>query len=279
MSNTAIDSSHIYDEANAGRMGAKLMAIVVEGARGRVYLSPSLDHEQVIVGLQSPWKPDVPMPENPRWFSPPLYGLKTFGDLFTSRQLVALTTFSDLVGEAIAKVETDAVTAGVPDDHSPLCEGGVGAKAYAEAVGVYLGFGSSRAADAWSSIVTWRNQVDSPRNTFARQAIPMTWDFTEVSPFSDSAGNWIGNSVKWVQESLEYLPTMGLPGDASQADAAKQKALWKTAQEKLVKNVCGIPVYEQLQLWAWKDNLDLGYELQGSINLSPPVTEKTRFTK
>lgn len=64
-----------------------------------------------------------------------------------------------------------------------------------------------------------------------------------------------------------------------EADAAKQKALWKAAQEKLVKNVCGIPVYEQLQLWAWKDNLDLGYELQGSINLSPPVTEKTRFTK
>jgi len=62
-------------------------------------------------------------------------------------------------------------------------------------------------------------------------------------------------------------------------DPAKQLALWKTAQEKITKAVCGVPIYEQLQLWAWKDTLDLGYEVQGSLNLSPPVTEKTRFTK
>ena len=62
-------------------------------------------------------------------------------------------------------------------------------------------------------------------------------------------------------------------------DPAKQLALWKTAQDKIIKAVCAVPVYEQLQLWAWKDNLDLGYEVQGSLNLSPPVTEKARFTK
>jgi peptide/nickel transport system substrate-binding protein len=64
-----------------------------------------------------------------------------------------------------------------------------------------------------------------------------------------------------------------------ETDAAKQKALWKTAQEKLIREVCGVPIYEQLQVWAWKDNLDLGYELKGSLNLSPPIIEKTRFTK
>ena len=66
---------------------------------------------------------------------------------------------------------------------------------------------------------------------------------------------------------------------ASATDPAKQKALWKTAQEKIIKAVCGVPVYEQLQIWAWKDTLDLGYDLQGSLNLSPPITEKTHFTK
>ena len=62
-------------------------------------------------------------------------------------------------------------------------------------------------------------------------------------------------------------------------DPAKQKELWKVAQDKIIKAVCAVPVYEQLQLWAWKDSLDLGYDLQGSLNLSPPITEKTRFTK
>jgi peptide/nickel transport system substrate-binding protein len=64
-----------------------------------------------------------------------------------------------------------------------------------------------------------------------------------------------------------------------ESDPAKQKALWKTAQEKIIKAVCGVPIYEQLQLWAWKDTLDLGYPIKGSLNLSPPITEKTHFTK
>jgi peptide/nickel transport system substrate-binding protein len=68
-------------------------------------------------------------------------------------------------------------------------------------------------------------------------------------------------------------------GARTATDPAKQLALWKTAQEKLAKNVCGVPIYEQLQLWAWKDSLDLGYDVQGSLMLSPPITEKARFTK
>mgnify|MGYP001029215656 CR=1 FL=1 len=64
-----------------------------------------------------------------------------------------------------------------------------------------------------------------------------------------------------------------------ETDPVKQKELWKTAQEKIIKAVCGVPVYEQLQLWAWHTNLDLGYDLKGSLNLSPPITEKTHFVK
>jgi putative DNA methylase len=105
MSDTPIASDHIYGEANAGRMGARLMAIVAEGDRGRVYLAPTPEMEAIALTAQPEWKPEVAMPENPRWFSPPLYGLKTYGDLFTPRQLVALTTFSDLVQEARERVK------------------------------------------------------------------------------------------------------------------------------------------------------------------------------
>ena len=222
MSQTPIAPQYIKGEGKAGRMGARLMAIVAEGERGRVYLAPTPEMEAVALTAEPTWKPEGALPDDPRNFWTVDYGLKTYGDLFTPRQLVALTTFSDLVQEARERVQRDAVAAGLPDDPKPLRDGGSGATGYAEAVGVYLGFGSSRAADAWSSGVTWRNQVEASRNTFARQALPMTWDFTEVNPFSESCGHWMGNSVEWVQKSILHLPSHPIPGRADQADAAAQ---------------------------------------------------------
>ncbi|MFW5696114.1 MAG: hypothetical protein ACOCYB_13160 [Alkalispirochaeta sp.] len=135
LSGTAIESEYIYAEAKSGRMDARLMAVVCEGDRGRMYLVPLPEHEEIARSAEPTWRPGVEMPDNPRWFSPPLYGLKTYGDLFTPRQLTALTTFSDLVGEAIERATTDARTAGLTDDDTPLAEGGQGARAYGEAVG------------------------------------------------------------------------------------------------------------------------------------------------
>ncbi|MCK5806295.1 MAG: DUF1156 domain-containing protein, partial [Lentisphaeria bacterium] len=120
MSGIPMEPDYIKSEGRAGRMGARLMAIVAEGDRGRIYFAPALEHEAIAREAQPEWKPDVAMPENPRWFSPPLYGLKTFGDLFTPRQLVALTIFSDLVGEAMERIRIDAIAAGLPDDRVPL---------------------------------------------------------------------------------------------------------------------------------------------------------------
>lgn len=222
VSDTPIEPKHIYAEANAGRMGAKLMAVVAEGARGRIYLAPTAEQEVIAHQAQPEWKPDVAMPENPRWFSPPLYGLKTYGDLFTPRQLVALTTFSDLVPVAIARVRADAVAAGMSDDGRGLDVGGNGATAYAEAVGVYLACGNSRSADFWSSICIWANQ---PKNElvahlFGRQAIPMAWDFAEANPFSDSGGNYTKN-LSYVAMGIDYLPST-TSGHAAQADAQSQ---------------------------------------------------------
>lgn len=222
LSGTPVDYNYIRAEGQAGRMGQRLMAIVAEGTRGRVYLSPNQAQIVVAESAKPEWAPDMELPNNPRDFKTPNYGLGKFGDLFTPRQLVALNTFSDTVQEAIVRVHKDALAAGMSDEELGLDQGGNGAKAYAQAVGVYLAFGLSRASDAWSAQVTWRNQVDATRNTFARQAIPMTWDFAEVNPFSDSCGNWTGNSTEWVSKSLIDLPRNAVPGSASQGDAQRQ---------------------------------------------------------
>jgi len=220
MSATPIASEHIYGEAQAGRMGARLMAIVAEGDRGRVYLAPTPEHEAAALKAKPEWKPEVAMPENPRWFSPPLYGLKTYGDLFTPRQLVALTTFSDLVQEARERVQRDALAAGLPADPKPFRDGGTGATAYAEAVGVYLGFNVSKFSDLNNNLVTWKLDRGCPVHLFARQAIPMAWDYPEANPFSESSGSW--DSVLWhlmTSTTDVCLPAIGR-GDSSQQDAA-----------------------------------------------------------
>ncbi|QXP89131.1 DUF1156 domain-containing protein [Methylococcus capsulatus] len=233
LSNTPIEPNHIYTEANAGRMGARLMAIVAEGVRGRVYLPPLPEHEAIARQAQPEWKPEVAMPENPRWFSPPLYGLKNYGDLFTPRQLLALTTFSDLVGEAIERCRRDAVAAGLPDDGVPLDAGGTGATAYAQAVGVYLAIAISRFSDRNNSICTWDSgptgtkastggsaRTASLRNLFARQAIPMAWDFGEANPFSDSGGGF-SSAFEWIEPAVRSLRG-GCAGYGDGADAQTQ---------------------------------------------------------
>ncbi len=219
MSGTPIASDHIYAEANAGRLGARLMTMVAEGERGRVYLAPTHEMEAIALTARPTWKPDVAMPDNPRWFSPPLYGLKTYGDLFTSRQLVALTTFSDLVQEARERVRLDALLAGLPDDGEFLHDGGTGATAYAEAVDTYLGTATSRWTDLSNTICSWNSTNQNVRALFARQAIPMSWDYAELSPFS-RVGSWF-SAVTSVVEAFESLvPTVR--GFAIQSDARQQ---------------------------------------------------------
>jgi len=220
MSGTPIAGDYIKAEGQAGRMGARLMAIVAEGERGRVYLAPTPEHEAAARQAQPAWKPDVAMPDNPRWFSPPLYGLTTYGDLFTPRQLVALTAFSDLVGEAIEQVRRDALAAGLPDDPTPLRDGGTGAAAYAEAVGVYLGIGVSRLADAQNSLCQWGPGMDQTQHLFRRQAIPMVWDYSESSVFSGAAGDLL-TTLTTIARVIDHFGSHA-PGVSAQADAQSQ---------------------------------------------------------
>jgi putative DNA methylase len=220
MSETPITPGHIYAEANAGRMGARLMAVVAEGDRGRVYLAPTPDMEEVAHKAKPEWKPDVAMPENPRWFSPPLYGLKTYGDIFTPRQLVALTTFSDLVQEAREWVKRDAIAAGLSADARGLDTCGISAMAYADALAVYLAFQVDQLSNHLSTVCAWHVNNEQLKNTFARHAIPMVWDYAETNPFSRSTGS-LGNLQERQVKGL-YSLAPAKRGSALQEDAALQ---------------------------------------------------------
>ena len=220
MSQTAMPFKYVREEGKAGRMGERLMAIVGEGTRGRVYLSPTEDMVRVARTAQPDWKPEHSLPVNPRDFKTPNYGLNPFGDLFTPRQLVALTTFSDLVQEAREKVIADAKAAGLPDDGQGLATGGARATAYGEAVGVYLAFIIEQVANHSSTICGWNSANTQMRSVFARQAIPMTWDYAESNIFCSSSGSF-NNLFERMIKGFVALGS-GHPGIAQQADAAIQ---------------------------------------------------------
>jgi len=220
MSGSPISSEHIYAEGRARRMGERMMAIVAEGDNGRVYLPPTDKMETVARQARPEWRPDIPMPENPRWFSPPLYGLRSFGDVFTPRQLVALTTFSDLVHEARERVSRDALAADMRDDGEPLASGGRGASAYADSVAVQLSFAVDKGANYWSTICAWHTSREIIVSTFGRQAIPMVWDYAEANPFSNSSGN----VLLGIEQAGKMTATLGrgVAGAAVQTDATTQ---------------------------------------------------------
>ena len=197
-------------------MGQTLIAIVAEGKRGRAYASPTSAQEAAAFSAQPKWKPEAKL-QNKNAVSVPKYGLETFGDLFTDRQLVALNTFSELVHEARAQIERDALAAGMGDNPTPLRDGGTGARAYAEAVSVYLAFAITKMSDRGSAICSWDSSRDSLRNTFGRQALPMIWDFAEANPFSGSTGSW-EPCLEWIWKAMENF-VIASQGTAAQQDA------------------------------------------------------------
>ena len=220
MSGTPIAGGYIKAEGQAGRMGARLMAIVVEGDRGRVYLAPRPDQEAVADQATPEWRPDNELIGKCR-DQLPLYGMSTFADLFTSRQLVALTTFSDLVTEAMERVKQDAASADLPNDVRPLRNEGAGAMAYAEAMGVYLAFAQSKGCNRNTSLCIWEHRMDRLVATFGRQALPMVWDFAETNPLAGAGGDIFG-TVKSVCEVVDKQFNQLIPSVASQEDAVNQ---------------------------------------------------------
>jgi len=197
---TAVPLDHVRSEGRADRMGAQMMAIVAEAKRGRIYLPASEEHEQIAASARPAWAPETELVYNPRYLTPPNYGFDAFAKLFTQRQLVALTTFSDLVGEAREQVMRDA---GAGSTTVPVAFGDRDGRApgYADAVATYLGIAASKSADSNSTICTWMSGIkyEVVRTTFSRQALSMNWDYAESSPFAESSGDYfeqIGRLVK-----------------------------------------------------------------------------------
>ena len=218
VSRAAMPLKYIREQGRAGNMAERLMAIVVEGPRGRIYLSPTNEHEELACSAKSASRPEIPLPENPRDFKTPNYGMTTFGDLFTDRQLVALNTFSELVHEARVEIERDASVASLSNHPIPLRDGGTGAKAYAEAVSVYLAFLTGQVANHCSTICGWNSPNQQMRSTFSRQAIPMIWDFAEVNVFSASSGSFHSLFTRMIK-GFETLAATKTDGRVVQVDA------------------------------------------------------------
>lgn len=174
----------------AGQLGIQLMAVCAQTSGGRIFIEPD---ERQISAAQISLPEDLPigtLPDNTRWFSPPGFGMTEYVDLYTARQLLLMMTLSDLVVSEVSVIEADALKAGMPEDETPLSEGGNGAFAYAQAVSVYLALVVGKLANFQSSICTWDNRKGNVRAAFTRQAIPMTWVFAEGNPFSTPTGNY-----------------------------------------------------------------------------------------
>ncbi len=248
MSGTPIAGDYIKAEGKVGRMGARLMAIVAEGERGRVYLAPTREHEEIPRKAKPEWKPENELIGKCR-DQLPLYGMNTFADIFTPRQIVALTTFSDLVQEAREQVKRDALAAGLPDDGKPLRDAGSAAQAYADAVGMYLGIAVSRTTNTINSLAVWSQSREQSVNLFSRQAIPMAWDFPEVSPFGGAAGDFGATTAS-------VAKTISLASDRfawiSQADARTQDiSRWKvvSTDPPYYDNVCYADLSDFFYVW------------------------------
>ena len=223
LSDVAIPGDYIKERGQAGEIGARLMAIVAEGDRGRVYLSPIAEHERTARSAgPTEWRPlgDVPARLTGGTCVP--YGLDEWWKLYTERQLVALTTFCDLVSETREQVRRVAAAAGLPDDGVPLRNEGVGANAYADAVSVYLALGIGRQANRSATLNVWNTGGEKIEQVFARQAIPMTWDYPESNPLGTSSGNFMGQ-LEYTYKSLARTPATALPSYGYQADARSQE--------------------------------------------------------
>jgi putative DNA methylase len=221
MSGTPIGGDYIKAEGKAGHMGARLMAIVAEGERGRVYMAPTPEQEAAASTARPEWRPEVLISGSTQYLGVKPYGMDQFDQLFTARQLVALTTLSDLVPEVRDQVQRDALAASLRDDDKPLRDGGTGATAYADAIVACLSMCVSRQANRSATLNIWDQQGENVQQVFGMQALRMTWDFVEGNPFSDSTGNFKGQ-IEYFTKVLDISCSGIAQGNAVHADAQTQ---------------------------------------------------------
>ena len=217
LSNTPIDFKYIRSEGKAGRIGSKLMAVVAEGSRSKVYLSPTKEMED-FADVEIPIEcPDIPLPEKALGFRIQEYGLTNHKHLYTNRQLLALCTLIRLVKSLHGEITNDAIKHGLPDDGKGINDGGCGATAYADTVTLYLSFIIDRLVSFNNSVTGWRAGNEKIMNVFSRSAIPMAWDYGEANILENVVGG-LPSSIDYVASCIETLPA-GTAGHSSMMNA------------------------------------------------------------
>lgn len=247
---TPILSDYIKSEGQEKRIGSRLMAIIAEGPKSRIYLSPTEEHEKIATTISVDQCLDG-MLVGKAADQLPLYGYSSFSDLYSNRQFVSTATFSDLIVQARNKVEKDG-----------------GSQEYARAVGVFLGFAVDKLADTNSMCVTWNITRDGLRNTFSRQAIAMTWDFAEGNPFGNSSGCF-SNALDWIKKSILSLPA-ATPGKAKQHDAKKDIGLRQvvvSTDPPYYDNICYADLSDYFYVWLRRSQKDVYPDLFGTIQV------------
>ncbi|MDE2480825.1 MAG: DUF1156 domain-containing protein [bacterium] len=271
--------SYIREEGKAKRLGAQLMAIVAEGERGRVYVAPTETQAFTAMHAQPSWTPDTDLPEQALGFRVQGYGMTKHRDLFTSRQLLTLTTFSDLVREAHAKIYADAKEAGLADDDG-IEQGGHGARAYADAVVTYLAFSLDKVADYCSTLCIWNILREQIAHVFGRQTLSMTWDYAEANPIGDSSGSFMG-AVQWSKKAIESASC------ASEASVFQQDASYANFSGRAVStdppyydNVPYADLSDYFYVWLRRTALDSYPNLFSTILVPKTqelIAEPSRF--
>ena len=245
ISDTAITSDYVKAKGMAGKLGTVLIGIVAEGSRGRIYVSADVRHEAVAFSAKPQWWPENDLPKDIKACWTTNYGMKTFGDLFTERQKVALSTFSEILQELRQKILKDIESSKLDKADASLSLGGRGQLAYAESISIYLAFVLDKCSDYWSSICTWHASKELIRNTFGRQVIPMSWDFVETNPFSSSTGNW-NAMLQWTCKSIQNL-----------VPSSEGTIIQSAAQSAKLPNNCVIstdpPYYDNISYAALSD--------------------------
>ncbi|WP_237067885.1 DUF1156 domain-containing protein [Microbulbifer guangxiensis] len=221
VSGSPISAEYVKTEASEGRMGVKLLAIVCQGKRGRIYVTPTESLEDHLKSAEPTWKPTFDLPRHPQYVGTLGYGITRFDQLFSNRQLLVLDTFSNEIKNIWKIVVDDCLKAGIQNNEETLESGGSDACSYADAVCAYMALAVDKLADRNSSLTSWANTREHARNTFGRQAYSMTWDFAECNPFSDASGNFMGG-IKSIVEGLHSVRS-NFQGVSQQDDAALQK--------------------------------------------------------
>lgn len=275
MSGAAITGNYVKQAGKIGRMGETLIAIVAEGKNGRQYVPPK--DSDVLIALSN--EASVIAKECRETFLsgevPPKltggtchgYGLDQWGKLFTDRQLVALNTFSELVHEARAQIEQDAQAAGMELDQIALKDDGCGAKAYAEAVSIYLSFLIGQMANHTSTICGWNSPNQQMRSTFSRQAIPMTWDFAEVNVFNSSSGGFNSLFLRMIK-GFEGLGSTSVTSGIYQRDAQSvdyDKDVVVSTDPPYYDNIAYADLSDFFFLWMKRINQNLFPEIFGVL--------------